>query len=614
MAEGKAKVLKAVQNKLNDDSTGEWLIIVDNADDADLLFEPLEYSPQGERLIDYLPIGRKGSILFTTRTRKAAVDVAPPRHILEVTQMDYPEAKDLLKTSLLQNSIPEDKASIPLLLRQLAYLPLAIIQATAFINKNGISVSEYTSLFEGADEEIIDILSTNFEDSSRYRQTKNPIATTWHISFNQIQRRHPLAAACLSLMACLVRENIPASLIMPERTRVERLEIIGTLTAYAFISKRQRQRRQEVSFDVHQLVHLASQNWLQRERRWRDCTITALEQLTIIVPFGVYKTRVKWTAYLPHAIHVARLFEETEVETKLLLLSKVGYCQRILGLYRESEAIFKEALRLCQAYFGRKHPNTILILTALAQVLISQGKFNKGGALLQETLGLNTEVHGPKHTFTLENMNGLAIVDMERGNYDNAEKLFRDTIDLKIEVFGLKKESTLDSIRWLAKVLRKKESFDETDEAQKLLRETAPLMTETLGPKSPTTLHCMYDLAETLSYPGTFDEAETIHRETLELRREVLGHDHPDTRQSLKRVTFIAMRQSPGYKSGPIHRVKEKRDWNYLSRKVAELDEKRRREESSWGEDGDWETVEITERHGGGKPREKKSLIPAREK
>jgi hypothetical protein len=82
------------------------------------------------------------------------------------------------------------------LLQQLTFLPLAIVQAAAYINENGITFSAYLSLLKDQEQDVIDLLSEDFEDDGRYRDTqntdvKNPVATTWLISFEQIRRLDP---------------------------------------------------------------------------------------------------------------------------------------------------------------------------------------------------------------------------------------------------------------------------------------------------------------------------------------------------------------------------------------------------------------------------------------
>jgi len=89
------------------------------------------------------------------------------------------------------------------LLVELTYLPLAIVQAAAYINENGIALADYLSPLKEKEEDIIDLLSEDFEDNGRYHNVKNPVATTWLISFEQIRRRDPLAAEYLSFIACV---------------------------------------------------------------------------------------------------------------------------------------------------------------------------------------------------------------------------------------------------------------------------------------------------------------------------------------------------------------------------------------------------------------------------
>ena len=51
-------------------------MVVDNADDLDVLFKVVREGSSAHQLMNYLPHSRKGSIVFTTRTAKAAGDLA----------------------------------------------------------------------------------------------------------------------------------------------------------------------------------------------------------------------------------------------------------------------------------------------------------------------------------------------------------------------------------------------------------------------------------------------------------------------------------------------------------------------------------------------------------
>jgi hypothetical protein len=140
---------------------------------------------------------------------------------------------------------------------------LAIVQAAAYINKNDIKLSRYLSLLGKQDAAVIDLLSEQFEDDHRYSNVKNPVATTWLISFKQILHRDPLAADYLSFMACIDPKHIPKSLLLQESPGKKETDAIGTLTAYSFITK----QLDGHFFDLHRLVHLATRNWLLQEKR-----------------------------------------------------------------------------------------------------------------------------------------------------------------------------------------------------------------------------------------------------------------------------------------------------------------------------------------------------------
>ena len=82
---------------LSQESTGLWLLIIDNADDINVLYKRADKELP---LVDYLPASCKGSIIFTTRNRKAAVKQAG-NNIIEVGEMNPADAKEVLKKSLL---------------------------------------------------------------------------------------------------------------------------------------------------------------------------------------------------------------------------------------------------------------------------------------------------------------------------------------------------------------------------------------------------------------------------------------------------------------------------------------------------------------------------------
>lgn len=82
-------------------------------------------SSSSPALIDYLLFSRKGSILFTTRNRKAAVRQAGVSVIMG-KEMSKINSQKLLETSLIEKILIGEQSVISKLLDKLTHFPFAI--------------------------------------------------------------------------------------------------------------------------------------------------------------------------------------------------------------------------------------------------------------------------------------------------------------------------------------------------------------------------------------------------------------------------------------------------------------------------------------------------------
>ncbi|KAJ4345653.1 uncharacterized protein N0V89_011787 [Didymosphaeria variabile] len=232
-----ANLKKLVREALSSKTSNDWLMIVDNADDPRILLEFDTEDPRSIPLIDYIPRGNKGAILFTTRSREAAAELSQTC-VLSLDDMGEAEARQLLMNRTINKSLLDNRAAVKNLLQSLTFLPLAIVQAAAFMNQNDISVSKYVSLMQHTSTEA-ELFSERFEDPSRYQRTDITVAKTWQISFEHIQKQDPLAADYLSFIACIDRTGIPQTLLPPGGSKVQHTKALGTLKGYAFLTERQ---------------------------------------------------------------------------------------------------------------------------------------------------------------------------------------------------------------------------------------------------------------------------------------------------------------------------------------------------------------------------------------
>ena len=510
---------------LSNESIGNWLLIVDNADDLELLFtDPV--------LADHLPFSRKGSILFTTRNHQAVIRLDIRGHIIALEEMNNADATELLRTGLKKNKT-SDTESTTRLLEFLANLPLAIKQASAYMARTGISITKYLSYCQSNDKTIAKLLSQDFEDRGRYKDMNNPIATTWLISFNHISRDMPLAARYLKFICLLAEKDIPVSLLPPGEDELEADEAIGTLKGYAFVLERENPD----SFDVHRLVRLAMRNWLKGEGKWQEWITHVVQQLADKYPSPEHENRNIWMQYLPHGQAALELRENSvNKEANAKLFPNIARSYLMLGKYEEAEQMYRQALELREAVLGKEHPDTLASIDNLARVFRRQGKHKQAEQMHRQALELTEAVLGKEHPDTLISINNLAVVLSRQGKYKEAEQMHWQVLELRKAVLGKEHPDTLTSINNFAVVLSRQGKYKE---AEQMYWQALELMEVVLGKEHPSTLTSIDNLAVVLGRQGKYKKAEQMHRQALELTEAVLGKEHPDILNSINNLAVV---------------------------------------------------------------------------
>ena len=295
--------LQLMKDWFESDESGKWLIVIDNADDIDLL-----YNPDAGRLAAYFPRSERGSILMTTRNRQIGVKFATHRNVVDLPALTNEESSMLLGTRLGDNPVNHhDRVKLA---EALGGIPLALIQAISYITENETTIVRYLSYYHSSDASKIYLLSENFEDDIRDTELKNPVAATWVVTFEYMKKYNPVAADTLCLMSMFNAQAIPESILssaMQEETESLLMErALGVLQGYSMISLRQSgtmlQEKQARSFDLHRLVRLVTRNWLTMTDTFDYWTAKAIEKLSRSYKSVVWKNPESWSGYLPHAV------------------------------------------------------------------------------------------------------------------------------------------------------------------------------------------------------------------------------------------------------------------------------------------------------------------------
>ncbi|KAJ3336468.1 hypothetical protein HDU93_002790 [Gonapodya sp. JEL0774] len=317
-----------VKQHLSTKKAGVWLIILDNADDIGLLTG----SKGSWGILHYLPQSEDGLSVYTTRTRDVPLSLGVA-NVIDVDAMDKQEAKELLQMSLMRKELLNDDASVDKFLDELTYLPLALSQAAAYLNKiEKISIADYLGMLQST--QVADVLSREFVNIQRYSGSSNAVATTWLVSFNQIRTNDLLAGDLLAFMSCIESKAIPRAILPALESRFKMEDAIGTLTDYAFVSP----RKDQDMYDLHRLVHLAAGDWLRIQGLTAEKTREAIQHIATIFHTDNWDQRNVWRAYIPHAVKVLGSSEGKELAERYELCLWIGRCLQTDGRVPEAQA------------------------------------------------------------------------------------------------------------------------------------------------------------------------------------------------------------------------------------------------------------------------------------
>ena len=271
-----ASILELVSSWLSS-TTSSYLLVVDNADNIEHWW-PGKYKSGGslddpsKNLSKYLP--DNGKVLITTRDNRVASRLAREGKPIALLPMSHEEAKLLFLSKLGGDESNFDEAEVHSLLEELDRLPLAMSQAAAFIEENGVSIADYTIAVQGKDAAVAEeFLDEELDDSRRDEESVNSVFRTWKLSYDQIKQQKPRAADLLSLLAMLDRQSVPRFLLkVPEVTTS-----LGVLQSFNLVTTRAGLQ----SFQLHRLVQRFVQLSLQRDsaaQKWQETALACVSK------------------------------------------------------------------------------------------------------------------------------------------------------------------------------------------------------------------------------------------------------------------------------------------------------------------------------------------------
>ncbi|EPE33392.1 P-loop containing nucleoside triphosphate hydrolase [Glarea lozoyensis ATCC 20868] len=517
-------ILDLVSSWFSTTST-KFLMVLDNADNI-MHYWPEKYGAIDEgdgsstNMSKHLPeIRQDHFLLITTRDTRVATRLANKGKPITLQAMSKEEATKLFLSKVDGDPHDYDKKEIDNLLHELDYLPLAISQAAAFIEENGISISEYLEALRGDDAE--EFLHEELNDSRRDEQSINSVFRTWKLSFDLISQQKPRAAELLSLLAMLDRQSIPRSLLKAGGVP-EVVTSLGTLQAFNLITARAGSQ----SFGMHRLVQRFVQISLNRSgtaQKWKDRALHCVS-MTYPTEIGVAEWPLCDTL-APHVQIVTR-YKYPSVEARLDLAHLIcwaadfdverGKCDQALRGAHHSLSIFQELVppnddRLAAAtwlygrlqYYEAKSEDDIRAATVTLKKAIANAHY--------------PSLHYAESAFE------LAHLYYDQRNEKESLAMGKASFECWKEMEGTRSIRTLDNMEDYAVELA---MFGHVDEAISHWQKIIDLSPSTDASENTKTIYMYRSSASISEFQGDASMAEILYKKLIELGEELYNPEH----------------------------------------------------------------------------------------
>jgi len=336
-----------------------------------------------------------------------------------------------------------------------------------------------------------------------------PIATTWSLSFQEVERVQPAAADLLRVCALLAPDAIPEELVIEGAGELgptlaalasEPLLIhqaIAALRRYSLI----RRTPATAMLSLHRLVQVVQREALgaEEQRPWSERVIRAVA--------SVFPSKVD--------------------------VSTWGHCERLLSQAQICASLIEEGQF---SFLQATH-----LLNQTAYYLRERARFKEAEQLYRGALDIRERVLGPVHLDVAQSCYNLARLYFDTAHYADAEALYRRALDIRRDMLPTDHMEIAQALNSIALTLwcwRER-----LVEAERLYQEALAMFDRTVGREHQVTAHCMNNFALLQMTLMRYNEAEQLNQQVLEIRERLLPEVNLDTAQSLQNLACVYIEQ-----------------------------------------------------------------------
>jgi tetratricopeptide (TPR) repeat protein len=492
-----------------------WLLVFDNA-----------RQPADVQM--YLPDPLSGHVLITSR-------YPTWRSLAEPLSVETLASADAVSFLLRRTGQADANAALELAF-VLGYLPLALEQAGAYMEAKQRSFAEYLDLFIEQRSRLL----LRGPSSTNYRAT---VATTWEVSFQQVEAASAAACDLLHLCAFLAPDRIPIYAIadgvkqLPSHlasTFADTLALddaVGELLQFSLVAV------QGQNISIHRLVQAVLRDRLddRQARAWAD---TAVHLVNAEFPSGADEVQT-WAVcarWLPHALETLRRAQSSGVAARpaFELLNKLGEYWSGHAQFSEARPAFAKSIEVAEQALGPANAGLVPLLQNLGQLLVWVGSdLELAKTHLQRALRIHRETSPAGDALEASMVNSLGGALRIQGDLDGACALYRRALELDEAAYGPDDPRVAIRLNNLGRVLG---LLDQHDQARAYLERALKIDENASGGLHPNVGIDLRNLGRIMQGQGDLSGARKCLERSLRIIQnayaEAVGGNHPQVAET----------------------------------------------------------------------------------